>query len=248
LLLTALLHRSSGKGKTQTWTLARAASPGNLQHFEDVLYTSGELSTAGRILAAKVALVDGHRLVGASFADLTASELLVVEFAETDEFAAFEALLVQVGARELLLPAEAGEGDTGTDLGRMAAVAARAGVAVTRRRKADFHTRDVAEDLGRLLKGGAAAARTRTELELNHAMASTAALVAYLDLLANEDHFAQFRLGTFDLSQYMKLDAAAARALNLLPTPGAAKNMSLCGLLDKCKVRRDPAPSSAPTD
>lgn len=48
----------------------------------------------------------------------------------------------------------------------------------------------------------------------------------------------QFRLHHHDLSQYMKLDASALKALNLMPNPelGGNKNMSLYGLLNRCKT------------
>jgi DNA mismatch repair protein MSH2 len=48
----------------------------------------------------------------------------------------------------------------------------------------------------------------------------------------------RFKLGDFDLSQYMKLDSAAAQALLLFPTAtDSDKNMSLYGLLNKCKTQ-----------
>lgn len=45
-------------------------------------------------------------------------------------------------------------------------------------------------------------------------------------------------MATFDLSQYLKLDAAAVRALNLLPSllEGGNKFASVLGLLNRCRT------------
>jgi DNA mismatch repair protein MSH2 len=70
-------------------------------------------------------------------------------------------------------------------------------------------------------------------------MASLAALTIYLSLLSDLSLHGHFRLHKHDLSQFMKLDASALKALNLMPNPadvGGGKNMSLFGLLDKCKT------------
>lgn len=70
-------------------------------------------------------------------------------------------------------------------------------------------------------------------------MSALAAILIYLSLLSDETLLGQFRLHRHDLSQYMKLDASAVKALNLMPGPtemGGNKNMSLYGLLNHCET------------
>jgi DNA mismatch repair protein MSH2 len=70
-------------------------------------------------------------------------------------------------------------------------------------------------------------------------MSATSALIGYLSLMTEDSNFGQYTLRHHDLSQYMKLDASALRALNLMPeTTGGvgSKNMSLFGLLNHCKT------------
>lgn len=59
-----------------------------------------------------------------------------------------------------------------------------------------------------------------------------------MKILSDDTSFGKYTLKHHDLSQYMRLDASALRALNLMPSPqdGAAKTMSLFGLLNKCKT------------
>ncbi|CAH3191846.1 unnamed protein product, partial [Porites evermanni] len=104
---------------------------------------------------------------------------------------------------------------------------------------AEFSNKDIVQDLNRLLKLGASGnSSTLPEMDLTHATAALASLIKYLEFLADETNFGQFHLSTFDLTQFMKLDAAAVRALNLLPNPldGGNKSMCLVGLLNKCKT------------
>jgi DNA mismatch repair protein MSH2 len=78
------------------------------------------------------------------------------------------------------------------------------------------------------------------EYDLKTAMSALSALIITNSLLSDIRMHNMYRLHTHDLSQYMKLDASALKALNLMPAPnevgGSQKNMSVYGLLDKCKT------------
>jgi DNA mismatch repair protein MSH2 len=56
--------------------------------------------------------------------------------------------------------------------------------------------------------------------------------------MSDQSNFGQYTLYEHNLLDYMRLDASALRALNLMPGPndGANKTMSLFGLLNKCKT------------
>jgi hypothetical protein len=58
------------------------------------------------------------------------------------------------------------------------------------------------------------------QFEMRQAMDSVGCLIKYLGLMGDESNFGQFSITTHDLAQYVRLDAAAVRSLNLAPSPG----------------------------
>lgn len=60
------------------------------------------------------------------------------------------------------------------------------------------------------------------QLALPVAPSALSALTIYLSLLADPSNHGTYSIRTHDLSQYMKLDASALRALNLTEAPGNA--------------------------
>ena len=215
------------------WKMVKQASPGNLQDVEEDL---GEQHNAAPIiLAVKIsAKASEARNVGVSFADATVRELGVSEFLDNDLYSNFESLLIQLGVKECLVQTDGQKKDV--ELAKLRSIADNCGVAISERPAADFGTKDIEQDLTRLLRDERSAG-TLPQTDLKLAMGSAASLIKYLGLLSDPSNFGQYQLFQHDLSQYMKLDAAALRALNLMPGPrDGAKTMSLFGLLNHCKT------------
>ncbi|KAM3466864.1 hypothetical protein NHJ6243_000605 [Beauveria neobassiana] len=217
------------------WKCIKQASPGNLQDVEDDL--GGQVESAPMIMAVKIsAKASEARAVGVCFADASVRELGVSEFLDNDLYSNFEALLIQLGVRECLLPQDKSEKDKDPELAKLRQIIDNCGVAITERPANDFGIRDIDQDLARLLKDEKATGLLpQTDLKL--AMGSASSLIKYLGILQDVSNFGQYQLYQHDLAQFMKLDAAALKALNLMPGPrDGAKTMSIYGVLNHCKT------------
>lgn len=228
------IWEASGKGH---WKLARQASPGNLQAVEEELGSGidSQGDSAPIILAVKVSARAGEaRSVGVCFADASVRELGVSEFLDNDLYSNLESLLIQLGVKECIVASSVQKKDP--ELAKIKQIADSCNIAISERTAGDWATKDIEQDLARLLKGeNAMGLLPQTDLKL--AMGSAAALIKYLGVLTDPSNFGQYRLYQHDLGRYMKLDSAAVRALNLMPGPrDGAKSMSLFGLLNHCKT------------
>ena len=226
--------QSAGKGQ---WKLGKHASPGNLQGVEEELGSAldSQGDSAPMMLAVKVTAKAGEaRNVGVSFADASVRELGVSEFLDNDLYSNFESLLIQLGVKECLVVRDTEKKDP--ELSKIRQICDSCGIALSERPQSDFGVKDIDQDLARLLKdektGG-----TLPQTDLKLAMGSASALIKYLGLLNDPTNFGQYQLYQHDLSQFMKLDAAALRALNLMPGPrDGSRTMSIFGLLNNCKT------------
>ncbi|PWZ03787.1 putative DNA mismatch repair protein MSH2 [Testicularia cyperi] len=227
---------NAGGKRNNQWSIAKEASPGNLQQLEDMLFVNTDIVSSPIVMALRLTTRDGVKVVGAAFADATNRELCVAEYAENDLFSNTESLIIQLGVKECILPRDDSGSDV--DLSKLSAVVDRCGAVMFPSKRAEFAPKSIEQDLRRLLKEEFAGISI-PELDLKVAMGSVAALIAYLSLLMDESNFGQFSIRTHDLSQYLRLDSSALRALNLFPEPGQTgsnKNTSVYGLLNRCRT------------
>jgi DNA mismatch repair ATPase MutS len=185
------------------------------------------------VLAVRVGARAGAegRTVGVCFADASVHELGVAEFADSDAYSNFEALVIQLGVRECIVQADSGKD---VELQKIRSIVDNCGCAITLRSASDFAAKDVEDDLSRLLKDGPG---RLPYSDLKMAMNAAAALIRYLGLMSNPTNFGKYALYQHNLTEYMRLDAAALKALNLMPGPrDGSKTMSLFGLLNHCKT------------
>ncbi|KAJ2908188.1 MSH2 protein, partial [Coemansia aciculifera] len=224
--------QDSGSG---SWKVSRTASPGNLQQVEELLFANSEMVAVPLVMAVAFKVSVDQMQCGVAFVDPAQRSMGVCEFTDNDVFSNLESLVIQLGVRECLVEKETAQKHL--EHTKLVGVLERCGVVVTERVRSQFASADMEQDLGRLLELTAPVA-SLPELDMKSAMGALAAIILYLNLLMDESNFGSYSLTTHSLAQYMKLDASAVQALNLVPSPqdGSSKTMSLLGLLNHCKM------------
>ncbi|KAJ3362492.1 MutS-like protein [Allomyces arbusculus] len=253
LLADALLNRgwkiqiwhSTGRAANQ-WQLAREASPGNLQQVEHDLPDSAWLPTAAApapdpVLVAILIQDDGQpastaasqaaapttRHVGVALANASDKTLALAEIHDTDQLAHLEALLIQLGVKEVLVP-------TGVADARLSTLLDAATVVTTRYSADAFNSPPPSTALHRLLSTATPPAAADSLIS-THPLAARAlgAVLDFLDLATDRHAAHQFSLTAHHVGGSMRLDQHAVAALNLVGD-GARKSTHLYGLLNKC--------------
>ncbi|KAL7422721.1 MSH2 protein [Cryptotrichosporon argae] len=224
---------AGGRANHARWALGKVASPGNIAQLEDMLFAHEDLVANAVSMALKVHVKEGGRVVGCAFVDVQEKTIGVAEFDEGENFGNTESLLIQLGIKECVMQADDKRADH--ELAKLRTLVERCGVIVTERKASDFQAGNVEQDLRRLLSE--TQSDHLAELDFKQAMGALAALISYLGLMSDTPLHGEFHFYRHDLSQYMKLDASALKALNLMPNPqDGNKNMSLYGLLNRCKT------------
>ncbi|XP_002982304.2 DNA mismatch repair protein MSH2 [Selaginella moellendorffii] len=219
------------EGSGGNWKLAKSATPGKLGSFEDVLFSSIDMHDTPVVMAVWTVARDQEQLVGIAFTDMTRRTLGTLEFLDDDQYTNLESALLALGCRECVLPAENAKSVDGR---RLRDVLARCNVRLTEKKKAEFKSRDIEQDLSRLIKSTSVEELRELVVKYEVASAALAALLAYTDIFADDSNHGKYRLQQYSLDRYMRLDAAALRALHVLESKNDPnKNSTLFGLMNR---------------
>ena len=146
--------------------------------------------------------------------------------------ARWKACYVRLESKSASCPREGTETPEGR---RLRDVVSRCGALATERQARDFDVQDLENDLGRLVRGKVEA--HRAVIDQPHAAACLAAVLRFSEMLADSANHGRCTLSMYDTGRYMRLDASALRALNVLPERSdGPSSFSLYGLLNKCRT------------
>ncbi|KAL5751371.1 hypothetical protein ACOSP7_025974 [Xanthoceras sorbifolium] len=218
------------EGSGSNWRLVKSGTPGNLGSFEDVLFANNDMQDTPVVVALCLNLRENGCTVGLGYVDLTKRILGLAEFLDDSHFTNVESALVALSCKECLLPVESGKSN---EFRTLHDALTRCSVMLTERKKTEFKTRDLVQDLGRLVKGSIEPVRDLVS-GFEIAPGALGALLSYAELLADESNYGNYSIRRYNLDSYMRLDSAAMRALNVLESKtDANKNFSLFGLMNR---------------
>lgn len=235
------VYINQGTAKNQNWILEYKGSPGNLTQFEDILFGNNDIAVSVRVIAVKLGIEGKFRIVGLSCVDTTATLFSVCEFQDNESFSNLESLIVTLAPKECLLI----QGEGSYEFQTLKQLIERNNVMITTRKKNEFSSESVIQDLNTLIrfkKGQQQNVQSLPEVNLTFAMSATSALIKYLDLTSDEGNLNQFSIDQIKQSRYLKLDSAAIKALNIEPRIDTSCVLngnaptSILNLLDKCRT------------
>ncbi|KTW29052.1 uncharacterized protein T551_02326 [Pneumocystis jirovecii RU7] len=185
-------------------------------------------------LSVNVSVKENQHFVGIAFLDGLTKKLGVTEFIDNELYNNFEFLLVQLNTKEVIIPLN--EENKNLELSKVKTVSENAGMIVTEISEQDFKIDNLNYDFPCFFNEESL--KLLSHIESKIAKSSIAALIKYLLYTNNLTDSEKLQLYKYNLSQYMKLDIPALKALSLFPDPTfeSNKSMSLFGLLNRCKT------------
>ncbi|CEM36592.1 unnamed protein product [Vitrella brassicaformis CCMP3155] len=174
------------------------------------------------------------RTVGFAMFDRDEKRIKVCEFKDNEHFSTLEATLLQVRPVSCAFLAP----DDPVDAKKIDELLKACEIEAVQRKKAEFKAADLEQDIERLLCEDDSIKNHLGQLQQAAGMEALAGLLGYYQLMADHTNFHQCALHTYDTMQFMRVDKAAANALQILPKPKetARSPTSLYGFLNKCRT------------
>lgn len=232
----------------KSWKLLRSASPGNIEQVDDLLNISLESSIVLASIKFQANAQEGNCVLGVSFIDSNSHKIGMLDIVDNEVFSNLESFLIQMGVKECLLPDQRSNDNVANELKKMVGVIDRCGCVATFVKNSEFSHKDVEQDLVKLIGDELSMSLQKFS---NLALGSCSALLGYLQLLNDSSQLGTYELIEHSLTEFMKLDASALRALNIFPSNpnstispstnhsvagGGGKISSIFQLLNKCKT------------
>ncbi|KAL5240610.1 hypothetical protein ACI65C_008020 [Semiaphis heraclei] len=218
------------------WALDYKGSPGNLSQFEDLLFGNVEQIEANIVIALKLSPdFKNNKIIGLGAVDTVENKFQLSEFTDDEYFSHTESIVIKISPKECILMTDG----SNPDLEQLKKVVERCGVLVTMRKKSDFGTDTLIQDLNKFImfeEGQQPNAHTLPQLQLEIASAAIAAVIKYLELSSDSDNLNQFSVDNLGYDKFVHLDSAGVQALNLFSNSGTmSKNDSILGIFNKCR-------------
>lgn len=218
------------EGSGSNWGLTKAGTPGKLGNFEDILFANNDMQDSPVVVALCVNFRDNQYSVGLSYIDASKWVIGITEFFDDSQFTNVESVLVALGCKECLVPMEGAKSVVTKSLHD---ALTRCSVLLTERKKSEFKSRDLVQDLGRIVRGSIEPVKDLLS-EFNCALGALGALLSYVDILGDDGNYGNYALQKYSLDKYMRLDSTAIKALNVFESKtDANKNFSLFGLMNR---------------
>lgn len=229
-LATRVEIYSLNPGSRSSWQSKPViASPGD---WSNVRERCGEATQRPVMASVKVEKSGNKPKVAIFYCDFDGSELGFVEFTDNELYNNLESCLIQLGVKELLLGDHADK--------RIFEVVKGLDILPTQPNKSALESasnsdypvqalnticKDIDENLLNLITGSDLCKEALT------------VLTSHLSLLDRVSDSSKLVLKQHDIQAYMRLDSAALRAMNVLPSPQElTKTASLYGLLNQCRT------------
>ncbi|AET38494.1 mismatch repair ATPase MSH2 Ecym_2796 [Eremothecium cymbalariae DBVPG len=229
----------------KSWKLLKTASPGNIEEVDDLMNVSLDSSVVLASIKLRLNSQEGHCVLGVSFLDSNSHKVGLLDIVDNEVYSNLESFIIQVGVKECLLPDMRNNDSTKGELKKITGVIDRCGSVVTFVKISEFNSKNTESDLAKLCGDDLVTSLPKfSELSLS----ATGALLNYMQLTKDVSNEGKYELIEHSLSQFMKLDASAIKALNIFANGSTAKpglmNTSTSGgkitsifqLLNKCKT------------